>query len=86
MLQEKMRTNLAEAGAQVAADTTRVPHGNAVPAEQEAAKSKAMALKIKFSSLSTLGGLEVLPVHTHTHTHKHTHTHTHVMPPQESEA
>ena len=71
MLQEKMRTNLAEAAAQVAADTTRVPHGNAVPAEQ-AAKSKATALKIKFSSLSTLGGLEVLArIHTHTHTHTH---------------
>ncbi len=66
-----MRTNLAEAAAQVAADTTRVPHGNAVPAEQAAAKSKATALKIKFSSLSTLGGLEVLPVYTHTHTHTH---------------
>ena len=70
-------TNLAEAAAQVAADTTRVAHGNAVPAEQAAAKSKATALKSKFYSLSSLGGLEVLPVHTHTHTHTHTHIHTH---------
>jgi hypothetical protein len=72
-------TKLGEAAAQVAADTTRVAHGNAVPAEQASAKSKATALKSKFYSLSTLGGLEVLLVHTHTHslTHSHTHSLTH---------
>ena len=55
---------------QVAADTTRLPHGNAVPAgdadaeEAVAEKGKAMALKsvkkTKFASLKKLGKLEVV--------------------------